>query len=180
MEAALQASAPRKQHQPRAAGTEAFMSQEMAHLPNYPPTPSLPPQTHTHTHACTPQTHPFHTVHQTSKHHRFLLGGFSFAICLSHMSDLLFFFYSGRQLHDKSVYDERNGCILNCVTLILAHFYHIIVEKQNMKIASELCSTYLHTKFFGEFKDGQFDNYNLPLLLPPTLKALDSLKNTHA
>ncbi|KAK5605930.1 hypothetical protein CRENBAI_003311 [Crenichthys baileyi] len=34
MEAELQASAPRKQHQPFTAGTEAFMSQEMAHFPS--------------------------------------------------------------------------------------------------------------------------------------------------
>lgn len=39
-------------------------------------------------------------------------------------------------------------------------------------VASRFCSTYLHTKFFGEFKDGQFDNYNRPAPVSPHTESL--------
>jgi len=92
MEAALQASAPRKQHQPRAAGTEAFVRQEMAHLPDY----TLPSRqhtlTHTHTHStnCSSNkqiSHPFEK--NTVEGNRFCKVRFDFLFVCS-----VFFIFS--------------------------------------------------------------------------------------
>lgn len=128
MEAALQASAPRKQHQPRAAGTEAFMSQEMAHLPNdtpYTPTP------HKHTHKHIPSLHCSTNMKKIIEFWEkicwveILMIRRGFICCLSvlccHTCCIIVLIFRETTYMTKSVSYVSNDCILSLVTLIRAH-----------------------------------------------------------